>query len=242
MTINDYQYPELQGLMHRGESGQSGFRERLGRISKKTGTRGKSRFTIEIAGEPLLHQWSGSVLGQGPAQAIQDYIQHRIRADTRRVKLSTYETRQNQHVAFERGDRWAVKRFSGGRTGPTPPQDTTQMFNHSGRLANGIFARENKTDESWSVNVPANRLDPSTFRTRADFERMLGQLAKQVPEILRPQDLGQVPEVRKAIVDAIDDIIIRERGRTAGLQRQVRSEMMRALRQGAGILTGPIGI
>lgn len=212
-------------------------RERAGRVSARTGRRGKSRFTIEIESTPILHVFDDLALGQGPADAIREVLQHKIKSITARVSSATAGFRARAIQAYNAGEPWAVKRFSGGRTGKTPPKKSDQLFNFSGRLANGVAVRENKTDNAWTVNVPANRLNPQHFPDRGAFERMLDQLEQYVPELSDSRRLIESPEVRKAIVDSIDVLILNARGRLDAKRRALRRQIFGLLGKGAGAVS-----
>ncbi|HET6613634.1 MAG TPA: hypothetical protein VFG83_16660 [Kofleriaceae bacterium] len=228
IALHDYTFSDE--LFARGS-----VRERAGRVSARTGRRGKSRFTIEIESKPLLHDFDDLALGQGPADAIRDVITHKLKTITAKVAPATRTFRDRAVAAYKAGEPWAVKRFSGGRTGETPPKaGAERMFNFSGRLANNVTARENKRDNAWTINVPANRLNPANFEGQGAFERMIDQLHRYVPELTEPRKLLSDPEVRKAIVDSIEQLIINERTKLDLKRKQLRRQIFGLLGHAAG--------
>jgi hypothetical protein len=99
------------------------------------------------------------------------------------------------------------KRYTGGRLGFMPPGQTARLFNDSGRLALGIFARANRKEAGWTVNVPANRFDPTTFRGGLPaILLMIEQLAAYVPEFKHPEMMLNDGEVRRAIKRGLKNI------------------------------------
>jgi len=143
---------------------------------------------------------------------------------------------------------WVQDRYSGGRTGTKQPNQTKRLFNDSGRLAEGIYVQgtgrvENPgphggTGNEWTINVPANRLDPSTFRSMGLFQAMTDKLLTLVPELRSIDALGKHPEVVQAISDGVVDVLIK-RGQAAieksqALRREYASTVL-ALFRGVGV-------
>jgi len=180
-----------------------GFNE----LTRKTRTGVKKRIAIEIESEPILFNLNELALGQGPAEAIKRIIEDQIRGIAKRVSQATIDRRQRAHKS-ENQTRWYQRRYTGGRTGETPPDpNSTQWGNDSGRLANGVFVRENKTNYSWTVNVPANRLDERTFGSRG-FMVFLQKLAELVPALGNPGSLLANERLNSAIDEAMDVLIV----------------------------------
>lgn len=168
--------------------------------------RSKQRTTIEIQSEGLLHDFDENMLGAKPAEAIRDAITNGIKAITEIAAPATLAKRQAAAKAFSAGKAWALRQYSGGRTGPTPPNQTPRAFNDSGRLAGGIFVRQNPTDKTYTVNVTANRFDPADFGP-GRFQAMLDKLRSLVPVIGDGQRLLADDKVRTAINESIRDLI-----------------------------------
>ena len=190
-----------------------GFSER--RRTTSTGT--KSRYTFEIDAQPILHNLSQEKLGDGPAHAIAKALTAQIKNIADVAALATREKRERGKRALAAGAAWAVKRYSGGRTGTKAPSGSVRYANDSGRLAEGVFVRQNPEETNWTINVPANRLDPSTFGSYPAFLAWVARLRSHVPVLANP--LG-VAEVRQAIRNSVDVLIQVEKDRTGALRTQ----------------------
>lgn len=172
---------------------------------RRTTARGtKSRYTITVKAEPVLHNLSQERLGEGPAMAIRDAIVRQIKGITDVAKPSTILRRRVAARGLAKGQATAVKRYSGGRTGTKAPSGSVRLFNDSSRLADGIFVRQNPKEENWTINVTANRLDPSTFKSMADFVGMVNRLRSYVPVLSNP--LGD-PAVKDAIRGSLKTLL-----------------------------------
>lgn len=189
--------------------------EGLTERQRTTSSGTKSRYTITVDAEPILHEFSEEQLGKGPAEAIAEAIRTGIKNITEIAAPMTRRAREVGKRAVERGAPWAVRRFSGGRTGTKAPSGSVRLFNDSGRLADGVVAQQNTQEKNWTINVPANRLDPSTFKSREQFVAMVDRLRALVPALTNP--LG-VPAVREAIVEGVRGLMIRELKRTDELR------------------------
>lgn len=166
------------------------------------------RYSIGITSEPILHDLDPIKLGDGPAQAIVGVIRRQIRGIGEFASLATRKKRESAARAFAKGEDWAMRRYTGGRTGMMQPNQTGRLFNDSGRLEFGLFARENKVEKTWTINVPANRLDPTTFvGGAAAMAKMFDQLRRLVPALRNPQTLIDSPEVIAALNASIKGLI-----------------------------------
>lgn len=198
---------------------------RFERRTRTTGAGTKDRYTVTIKAEPVLHDFSELRLGQGPAIAIRDLVRRQIKSIGAFAAPATIEKREAAVRALARGAQWAKRRYAGGRTGEKQPNTSWRLFNDSGRLADGLEVRENKTEKSWTINVPANRLNPSpgghaSFRL-GDFEQMVVRLAELVPALRGGAELLQDETVRKAIATATADAITVVQNGMQGVQQQL---------------------
>jgi hypothetical protein len=171
------------------------------------GTRGKQRTTVEIVSEPLLHDFDENVLGAEPAVAIRDLLERETKNVEEPASKATLAIRAKSARALEAGASWAKRRYSGGRTGTKPPNQTIRKLNDSGRLAEGWFVRENKEDRAWTVNVPANRLSPEVFGAR--WEWFLGELRRLVKPIGDVRAIGADKGFQSAVTKSIAGLIIK---------------------------------
>lgn len=194
-----------------------GLTERRRTTSKGT----KSRYTIQIRSEPLIHNFSALELGRGPAEAMKDEIIKQINKVTEVASKGTIAKREhaerilagapigkNGKVSTKGASAASViKRYSGGRTGLTPPNQTKYLFRDSGRLANITIMpnRAYSDDAVWEVNVPANRLDPTTFGDMAQYKAMVARLQQLVPALGGDTaSLMESDKVDKALRESIE--------------------------------------
>lgn len=181
----------------------------LSRRTRTTSSGSKNRYSIEFRAEPILHDFSIQALGQGPAEAIRDLLTQRIKAIGQVASPSTILARKSAETALAAGKSWATRRYAGGRTGRKNPGQSDRLFNDSGRLAEGLEVRENRTDGNYTINVPANRLDPSTFKGgEAALVSMFQRLVTLVPEFRGGREITKHAEIREAIAEAVTDSIV----------------------------------
>lgn len=221
----------------------------------------KSRVTLSIKAEPILHDLSETNLGAGPAAAIQAAIIKQIQNITEVAKPATILRRQSARQLLATGvaadnkaaaktktaKTWiaqgfkgaigeghaTVARYTGGRLGELPPTGSVRLFNDSGRLAKSILVRQNTQEENWTINVAANRLDESTF-TPAAFMRMLQRLRAHVPVLANPLDNE---DVQKAIVQGIGDVAIKAIEKGENLQAEIAKRRLAAIQQIANLVS-----
>jgi hypothetical protein len=161
-------------------------------VEERTRKSGKKVVTISMESTPILIHHNPLELGRPVAEAIASLAREQMAGIQERVSEATVEYREKVARAYDRGAPWAVKRYSGGRTGATPPQGSDRMFNDSGRMAKSVTANANKAEGGWTVNVAANRLDRSSFPGDS-FNRMVTRLVELVPVLRNP--LAQRPVV-----------------------------------------------
>lgn len=158
-----------------------GFEERRRTTSRGT----KSRFTFSTRIDPVIVNLNELHLGKGPAEAIRLAVVNAIKGVAASVSVATILKRKYVKKAYEKGRDYAVRQYTGGRIKTTPPTDSDQLFTNSGRFATGIFVRQNPEERSWTVNVPANRMNESTF-TRAQLIEFANRLREHVPVLRDP--------------------------------------------------------
>ena len=190
---------------------------------------GVTRYSISVDAEPLLLSLSREKIGKPVADAIRDAIQAGIRAISAQAKPETIKRRERAKVAMANGKAWALKRYAGGRTGASTPGQANDLYNDSGRFAAGLVVQQNTTEGTFAINVPANRLDPSTF-TPLRFTEMVRRLGELVPALRNPFDVPAVQEsIREVVGDVMIRAITREQNRTAGLRTQRNQALAQVL-------------
>ena len=174
---------------------------------RKDGSRGAARMTMEFDFEPLVHNVNELAQAQLMATAGAEVIKKKISGITEQASDRTKETRKYQEAAYKRGEDWAVGRFGfRGQTGPMHFDQGGRMFNHSGTFVQGIVATPNKTDGTCTINVPKNRLDPTTSGA-GEFRHITDALIRLVPELADPAALMRSPEVLAAL-DYVERIAV----------------------------------
>lgn len=169
----------------------------------------KQRYTVTIRSDKLRFNLDEKSLGAGPAKAILDLIKERISAISERAAPNTIKAREVAARAVAKGKAWAVKRYSGGRTGAMAPNQSDRLFNDSGRFFKAMSARwvGEGTTGRWIINFAANRLSPGTLDGRHDgadaavlavWERLKGL----VPELADMSKLLDSIPVRRALEQA----------------------------------------
>jgi len=163
------------------------------------------RYTITIDAEPFGLNFDTKQLGSGVAQAIANHLRTRISEIGAQASPATLRARKNAETAFSAGKQWAMRRYAGGRTGATPPNQSTRIGNDSGRLANGIVANPTK-DNNWVINVPANRLNAQFLGSEEALLRVIERIRQYVPEFGSAHEMTTVLSVRRAMKDAVKAI------------------------------------
>lgn len=240
-------------------AGLSGYSQRVVTINDfglqertRTSKTGKEsvRFTVGISGSPLPHNLDPAMLGRKPAEAMADWLRNRVKTIQASVAPTTERRRKEAELAFSRGFPEAVKRYAGGRMGAMAPNTQTgdRLFNDSGRFAAGISAMNPKagagalggvgpsnrvgSPAEWVINVPANRLDPTTLTGPegrsglAALQQIYAKLVELVPEFGDANMLVNVPSVRRAIEESAKQIIRQD----GNLRGQLQAERLRTLR------------
>jgi hypothetical protein len=195
----------------------------------KRSRNGTTRYSISVDAEPLLLSLSREKIGKPVADAIKEAIQAGIRSITAQAKPATLERRERAKTALAAGKAWALKRYTGGRTAAATPGQTTNLFHDAGRFIAGLVVQQNTTEGTFTINLPANRLDPSTF-TPLRFTEMVRRLGELVPAL---RDPFMIPAVQESIEAVVGDVMIRaikrEQDRTAGLRIQRNQAMAQVL-------------
>jgi hypothetical protein len=198
---------------------------------------GKQRFTVKVTAEPIVHQFDAYLLGKGPAEAIAEHFRQKIRGIGEKASAATLRARAGFARGVAAGKAWALKRYAGGRTGVTPPNESDRLFNDSGRLASSITANANKDGDTWRINVAANRLDPATANRGgiAAVEQIFSRLVELVPEFGDSSLLATALPIRKAIQDSAKQLLAKARATKSQLDIQLAKQIFARAKQAASI-------
>ena len=195
----------------------------------------KSRYAVQIQAEPIVHVFDAKALGKGPAEAIAEAIRTGIHNIVQEASASTRERRRAAAKGIANGAAQDIARYHGSsssRMPPSTPGRFVRLFNDSGRFADSIQVGPTR-DNSWIVNVAANRLDPTTFNGGiAALVPMYERLRSMVPALQGPEALARISTVKEAINGSIADLLVK-----AGAKR---SDLMRKLRAGQWALVQQI--
>ena len=155
------------------------------------------RYTLGIKAEPILHNLRGLDLGRKPAQAILDLIRTQHRNIAQMAAPSTMARRRRAAAELKNGGSTRLRRganvtsgdlvkrrYVAARTANDPPGTSARFGSDSNLLYNGWFLRQNNAEGTWTVNVPANRLDPTTFNGGlAALQRFVEHLTALIPAL-----------------------------------------------------------
>jgi hypothetical protein len=181
----------------------SGSLERRTRTSSSGKT--SDRWSVTLDAKPIALDFDTKTLGRGLADTIADHLRRRGANIGAAPSTSTQLSPKYAANAFARGEPSAIRRYSGGKTGATPPNQSPRLFNDSGRFARGIAVGPTR-DNNWVINVPANRLNATYLGSENALRDIVNRLRQHVPEFGSAADLVKVPEVRHAIDTAASDI------------------------------------
>jgi hypothetical protein len=151
-------------------------------LRSKTSKSGKTRFSIRVEAEPVIINTNAKALGAEITAAVVEHLRNRVRNISATVSEATRRARERAERAVQRGESWATKRYAGGKMGARQPNQSDRLFNDSGRFAESIVGSA-ASDNSWRINVAANRLDPQTANGgEAAVQRIWQRLVQLVPE------------------------------------------------------------
>ena len=204
----------------------------LSRRERESSTGTAVRYSIEFKADPILHDFNQERLGQGPALAILALLQRKMREISALASDATAAKRANSVVGLAAGNPSDVRRYSGGKMGTKPPKNEqpSRLFNDSGRFADGLAVRFNPTDNNFTINVPANRLDPRTFGGgEAALVSMWRKLVELVPEFQGGAEVLKDEGVRNAIAEAVSESIVTRTDKARSTISRARAQLFGAV-------------
>ncbi len=203
-------------------------------LKRRERSSGRVQYTVEVTSEPLIHNFDPRTLAKGVAEAIAETLRQKIRGITAQASATTIRMRTAYAKAFAAGSPGATKRYSGGRIGAMPPHQSDRLFNDSGRLAQSIIATAR--DDSWTISMAANRLDPATAGGEGAVQRIYQRLVELVPAFAGGAELLQDERVQKAVVNSMGDLITKARATRDQLTEARAKAVINAARQLLGAL------
>lgn len=161
-------------------------------LKSRTSKSGKQTFSVSVTAEPIIINTGPAAFIAPVAQAVAHHLKERMRGISETASKATLKARKAAEMAMQAGKPWATKRYAGGRIGAMPPNKSDRLFNDSGRFADGLVAAYVGKDGTFRINVPANRLDPSTTSDgQAGVARIWQRLVQLIPEFA---DAGKLME------------------------------------------------
>ena len=208
-------------------------------LRKHESKSGKVRFSISMKSEALVIGLDAKTLGDEVAKTMAAELRRQVEGITAEAAPATIKARESAARAFagggltraemaktDHGKReiaagrtlngdWAQERYSGGKLGPMPPNQSRRAFNDSGRFARGIAVQA--APGKWRINVPANRLDPQT----GNVTRIWARLIELVPAFANVGLLMDSKDVREGVERGLGTMIAKakESGDQLSVQR-----------------------
>ena len=167
--------PVTQTVVKLNDFGTGAF-ERRTRVNSSGDS--SDRYTASINAKPLQLDFDPKALGAGVASTITEHLRNRISEISANASPSTQLKRKYAGHALSNAAPWALKRYAGGRTGIKPPNQSSRLFNDSGRLVSSLIAQPTR-DNNWVINVAANRLK---LESESATITMIDRLRQFVPE------------------------------------------------------------
>jgi len=219
------------------------------RFSK--GGKMQRRYTLEIETEPIFHNLDEGGMGREAAELIAEMAGENLRKAGQQVSKATQKFRQWAEKVYYTGQpqsakSWVDKRYAGGRIGETPPDGSSTRYGvDSGRLADGMFARLNETGTqfgdkrlssqraTWTINVPANRLNSETWR--GDESAFMAWLAK-FREMVNLSGIVSSGEFQEAVAHGLEMAMGTLKSRQWQKQRALLRAQWKVVAAGARLL------
>lgn len=179
----------------------------------KSGKVRKKNFRIDLSFDPpdaLIAHTDARQLAREFGDMLSLMAAAQLSRSSKTVSPETVERRERAARPPGNTSRWYARRYSGGRTGHTPPrpQGNNKWGMDSGRLIRTVQVRtrQRSTGEAVAtVNVAANRLDPERFGSRAAFIQFVKDLREEVP-LLGGKLNATSPAEKRIIKQAMDQI------------------------------------
>jgi hypothetical protein len=185
----------------------SGQVVQTGPATTKTSTSYKSSISISVESEPIAFMLDEGVVAKKAAEMLAQRIREQTGGITAMVKPATAKARAVQSRAFSKGESWAVKQFSGGRMGATPPvAGELRQFNHSGRLRESIVASFVQQNKEWRINFAANRWDIKHWKDEAKMRVAFQKWVALVPVL---QDASSDMGIQRAIRETFAEVMVK---------------------------------
>lgn len=194
-------------------------------LRKHESKSGKVRYSISMKSEALVIGLDAATLGDQVSKAMAAELRARVEGITAEAAPATIKARESAARAVAKGEPWAVKRYSGGKIGAMPPNQSRRAFNDSGRFAKSIVAQA--APGKWRINVASNRLDPST----GSVDRIWARLTQLVPAFVDLSLLMDAPAVEQGVRRGLEAMITKARESEDRLSEQRAKNMLALIAQ-----------
>lgn len=189
----------------------------LARRERTTSTGTHVRYSVNVTSQAIVTDFGAMKKAVKTGLAIRDLLKRKIQA------ISATVTTATKHKRAMMSNAATSPRYTGGRMGYLPPgrASADRLFNDSGRLAEGLEVRRNAEEEGFTINVPAARLNPSTFGGGEPALLVMWQrLVALVPEFAGGAKIFEDSAVMAALHDdVVDAIVVADAAGRAALSR-----------------------
>jgi len=200
----------------------------------------QKRYVVDFQIGDLIVDTRPGPIGDEFAGVIRDLIQKQWKAVTKPAAPETVARRERARRS-QQGKAYK-KRYTGGRTGHTPPTASVRYGIDSGRTVDGIFLRPRRKSNDQSVvtlNTPANRFKEDGYFDarpvdRAQFQAYLGEMRRLVPLLGGRVDAQTSAEISGALRELQDGLVSVNRARYQALIAKRRAAIVKLFRAGAG--------
>lgn len=203
-------------------------------ISKKTGKIRLKNYRIDIIADDLIIDLRARETNADFTGLLQEILDKQWSRVTETVSPSTLARRES--AQRNPGSRTNQKRYAGGKIGALTPNQTPYKFRDSNRMRHTTIKLRTKStgEAAATINVPANRLDPTTFGNQAQFQQMILDLRRLIP-ILGGRIEGEAQaQLDKGMTALLEGIVSNNEKRYQQLLRR-RNRVLRQLLRAFGI-------
>lgn len=205
------------------------------RTSKRTGKVSRKNYKVDFQIQDLIVDTDARALNSEFSELVKEVVKQEMQGISEVASLATRQRRQR--AERDRQSGWYRKRYSGGRTGETVPNQSVRLFNDSNRMSNNLTLRARINSAGQSVitmNVPANRLDPRTFGSAGAFNEMQRKLRSLVPILDSKTTPVSNRFLEKGMRDLLEGLVASGKARHEALLRKRRRQFLAAARAAGG--------
>jgi hypothetical protein len=203
--------------------------------SKKTGRIRLKNFRIDIEADDLIVDLRARETNAEFTGLLQEILNTQWGRVTETVSPTTLARRES--AARNPGSKANQRRYAGGKIGALTPNQTPYKFRDSNRMRHTTIRLRpggSKGQGAATINVPANRLDPTTFGNQAQFQQMLSDLRRLIPLIGGRIEGETKKQLDQGMTALLEGIVSNNEKRYQQLLRR-RNRVLRQLLRAFGI-------